>query len=500
MSEYLMYLRKSRQDDPNETVEEVLNKHEIQIQENAMRTIGYHIPEKDIYREVVSGETIDDRIEIKKVFSRMEKEDIKGIYVIEPERLTRGDLVDCGTTVNMFRYTNTLICCPEKFFDMNIESDRKYIEMRLTNGNNFLEYTKMILHRGRIASKKRGNWIHTDPPYGYDKITIGKEHTLAINEAEAYYVKLMFQLFSEGLGLYKLANRLEELGAKPRKNEHFTESTLKQMLMNEVYIGKIRIGERATIKVMEDGKIVKKRIRKKDYELVDGKHEAIISEELFNKAKERFGKSSKEKGSLELQNMWAGLIKCGKCGSAMIRVAHKKDGVEYRPARIRCKGLRTCPTKSHNFHEVHDAIVEQLKIELEDFTIRVEQNSKNELNSHEELLKSLKKQLNDVNNKQTKICDFLESGLYTVEMFVERNNKLSIEKDRLEKAIKQVEVDIPSIQEMKEQLVTFHETLDMLNDDTISAKTKNIFLKKIVDVIYYTKDDNEVSLDIHLLM
>ena len=36
MSEYIMYLRKSRQDEPNETVEEVLKKHEIQLQEYAL--------------------------------------------------------------------------------------------------------------------------------------------------------------------------------------------------------------------------------------------------------------------------------------------------------------------------------------------------------------------------------------------------------------------------------------------------------------------------------
>ena len=61
MSEYIMYLRKSRQDEPNETVEEVLKKHEIQLQEYALNNFKYKIPNEDIYREVVSGETIDDR-------------------------------------------------------------------------------------------------------------------------------------------------------------------------------------------------------------------------------------------------------------------------------------------------------------------------------------------------------------------------------------------------------------------------------------------------------
>ena len=63
---WLLYLRKSRQDDPNETVAEVLAKHEAQLQEWAERELGMRIPEENIYREVVSGESIAAREEIKR--------------------------------------------------------------------------------------------------------------------------------------------------------------------------------------------------------------------------------------------------------------------------------------------------------------------------------------------------------------------------------------------------------------------------------------------------
>ena len=106
---YLIYLRKSRQDNPDETVEEVLSKHENILQEYAMRELGGKIPEKNIYREVVSGESIEEREEIKKVLSRIEDPNIKGVLVIEPQRLSRGDLVDCGTLISNFQYTSCLL-------------------------------------------------------------------------------------------------------------------------------------------------------------------------------------------------------------------------------------------------------------------------------------------------------------------------------------------------------------------------------------------------------
>ena len=134
MAEYLshlMYLRKSRQDDPNETVEEVLAKHENILQEYAMRELGGKIPEDHIYREVVSGESIDDREEIKKVLSRIEDSKISGVLVIEPSRLSRGDLIDCGRLINEFRYTRTLVVTPYMTYDLEDKMERKFFQDEL---------------------------------------------------------------------------------------------------------------------------------------------------------------------------------------------------------------------------------------------------------------------------------------------------------------------------------------------------------------------------------
>ena len=180
MQDYLMYLRKSRQDNPSETVEEVLARHEKQLQEYSIKTFGYRISEDNIYREIVSGETIDDRPEINRLFERMQNEDIKGILVVEPSRLTRGDLLDCGRVVHLFKYTNTLIVTPQKTYNLDNKFDRKFFEMELSRGNDYLEYTKEILARGRCASAHEGNYIGGVAPYGYDRVRIDKSPTLAI--------------------------------------------------------------------------------------------------------------------------------------------------------------------------------------------------------------------------------------------------------------------------------------------------------------------------------
>ena len=81
--EVIAYLRKSRSDDPTLTVEEVLQKHEAILDEWSESHLGGLVPEENKYREVVSGETIDDRPQIKEVLARIESPRIKAVLVVE---------------------------------------------------------------------------------------------------------------------------------------------------------------------------------------------------------------------------------------------------------------------------------------------------------------------------------------------------------------------------------------------------------------------------------
>ena len=108
VNEVLVYLRKSRSDNPDMSVEEVLRKHEEMIQQYASTHFRSPIPEKNIFREVVSGETINSRPQMKNLLKMIESEQFKAVLVVEPQRLSRGDLEDCGRLINILRYTNTL--------------------------------------------------------------------------------------------------------------------------------------------------------------------------------------------------------------------------------------------------------------------------------------------------------------------------------------------------------------------------------------------------------
>jgi len=475
---YIIYLRKSRQDDERETIQEVLARHERQLQEYAVKTFGYAIPEENIYREIVSGETIEDRPEINKIFTRLQNDDILGVLVIEPSRLTRGDLLDCGTVVHIFRYTQTLIITPNKSYNLEDKYDRKFLEMELTRGNDYLEYTKEILQRGRNASAREGNYIGSLPPYGYDKVKIGKSWTLTINESEATFVRIAFQMYADGTGGFTIANHLNSIGAKPRASKLFNSTAIRQILENPVYIGKIRYRFKPVTKVYENGKLVKKRTRNYQCDLVDGKHPRIIDDELYRKVQEQKGKVTRESPNLDLVNIYAGLVKCKKCGRA----------IGQRRNRYYCTNAYHCHNVSSDADIVKDCILKALKESLDDFEIQASVDNTSVVKTHLDIIKQHEKELEQLEKKQADLYTFLEEGIYTKEVFIMRNEKLAQERERIKEALKKARENVPDVVDYKEKTLTLHTALDMINDDSISVKEKNNFLKEVIDVIYYEKN------------
>lgn len=500
---YIMYLRKSRADDQNETVEEVLAKHETILQNFSISKFGERIPDKNIFREVVSGETIDDRPMIKKVLKMIENDDILGVLVVEPQRLTRGDMIDCGTIINAFKYSSTLIITPTKTFDLSFSSnginyDEKILKMELSNGSEYLDYTKMIMNRGRLLSIEKGNYISSVPPYGYDKTIINKNHTLKINDTESQAVKLIFDMYAEGNGYLKIAAKLNELGYKPRKAKTWSASVIKDILGNETYTGKVIWNYRKEIKVLKDGKMERVRPRHKDYIIRDGKHPAIISEELYDKVQKRMGNNPRVKKDRKMINQLSGLLFCKKCGKAIIYRIYKKDGVVKSSPRYLCSNQTNCHVKSSLADELIENLITSLEMIIIDFNFKLNNNNQTYIDIYEKRIIELKKQLEKLDDKQNELYDLLENKIYTRDVFLKRNDKLSLERENAQIELKKALENAPNRINYEERIILFKDVVKQLKDNDVSAETKNYLLKEIIKRIDYDIIDGKISLDIIL--
>lgn len=335
VNEIIIYLRKSRAE-RNETVEQVLARHEKILQDFAIQTFGQKIPEENIYREVVSGETLDERVEIKKVFNRLEKENIKGLLVVEPQRISRGDMLDCGRVVRILKYTETLCVTITKTYDLNNKFDRELFEAQLLQGNKYLEYSKEIMDRGKALSIREGKYIASTPPFGYDRKPLDKGYMLIKHKEEAPTVETIFNLFvDENLTTVEIAGYLNKHRMKPRKNELWDDKMVRHVLKNEVYYGSLTWGKRPVVRKLIDGELTKFRTSNDEYILVRGMHEAIVPREKWDIAQEKIKghKSARNGTSRELKNPLAGLVFCEKCGYSLVRIKNRRRAESRKKVR-----------------------------------------------------------------------------------------------------------------------------------------------------------------------
>lgn len=492
--EIIMYLRKSRSDDALLTVEEVLQKHETILDEWTEKHIDCSIPEENRFREVVSGETIADRPEMLEVLKLIESPRIKAILVVEVQRLSRGDLEDCGRLIKLLRYTNTLVITPQKTYDLRDEYDRDFFERELKRGNEFLEYQKKIMNRGRLLSVQQGNFIGSIAPYGYEKVIVneGKQkcHTLKIKEDEANVVRMIFDWYvNENIGRTTIAYRLDEMGIKPPKGEYWSAPSLKDLLTNIHYIGKIRWNFSKTIMVVENGEI--KNTRKKtnidEYLIFEGKHPAIIDEKIFYASIEKHGKNPRAKRGREIVNPFAGLIRC-KCGRAMtLRKYTFKDGTERSAPRLLCEGQTRCHTGSCYFSVMVDKVKAILSDCIHDFEVRINGDNKDARRLHNNLIADLEKKLVSLDEKEISLWDkYTEEGM-PKKVFDKLNEELLHDREKIKDALCKAKDAMPEPVDYEERLHRFKDALDALNDESVSPAIQNKLLKQCIESIEYSR-------------
>lgn len=499
--DYIIYLRKSRSDSPDMSVDEVLSMHEGILQEFARNELGGEIPENRIFREVVSGETIADRPVMKHIMQLLETGSVNGVLVVDPQRLSRGDLEDCGRIVNVFRYTDTLVLTPPRTYNLHDEYDRKFFEMELTRGNDYLEYTKKILLRGRISSVKKGNFLGSVPPYGYRKVMIGTGkdacYTLEILPEEADAVRLMYHLFvDEGYGFTRTAHHLDSLGIKPRKSEHWSPAAIKGILENPVYIGKIRWNWRKTEKKMIDGEIVKQRPKTKnesEWILVDGKHEAVIDEITYRKALAKRGKCVRIRTGNELRNPFAGLVFCGTCGRAMV---YKSFSDKKRHGAISesmlCNNQANCHTKSVQYQTFCNRVIQALEESIADFEIRLNSDDGTATRVNLNIIKNLESELKKLREKDLRQKDAFDDGIYTKEEYLSRNAKVQEQITKTQGALEQARHAVTPIVDYREKIMRFEDCINAMRDPSVSASVKNTFLNSCIErIVYYNNMESK---------
>lgn len=508
MDKYVIYLRKSRADVEAEKLGEgeTLARHKKILTELAARK-GLYI--EKIYEEIVSGETIEARPEIQKMIQECYDGKYKGILIVEVTRLSRGNQGDAQIILDCLKYSNrnngVLVITPTKTYDVaHSQEDEEYMEFELFMSRREYKMIQKRMDRGRKQAVVEGNFMGSYRPYGYNIVKTKTSRTLVPNPDEAPYVKKIYEwAVTENLSPYKIAKRLDNMGVPTYYgDDEWSKDTIKTILTNPTYIGKVRWNDRMQVKTMSNGELVTSRPRSNHtdhYMEYDGKHlkDALIDKETFRKAKSRFTTDS-TKSSLKLANPLAGILKCKTCGRVMAYQSYNYRK-SYTPPRYNHVPSQKCKVKSVVMDDVLKAVIHALKLYIEDFEMKLDnlpESNENEISKQIELMR---KEIQKIERKLSKLFESWEDERITDNEFVKRKTVHNSRIESIKEEIENLEYTIPEKEEYQEKVILLSEALQAIKDDVLDAEIKNEYLKRIINTIEFSRENNsEFILDINL--
>lgn len=490
-----MYLRKSQLDRDFEdaSVEETLNRHRNILTEYVTRC---RLNVTEVLEEVVSAEALSSRPQMMQLLELVNTGLYSGVVCMDLDRLSRGDNVDSGYIMQVLKYNHCKIYTPMKIYDLQNEQDEQYTDMKFMFSRYELKTITRRLVQGRTASAKEGKHLGSVAPYGYEKVKLQgiKGMSLKVVPEEAEVVRMIFNMYCQGIGYNTIAYKLNQMGI-PSAKGRWGQTSIANILNNEVYLGKIRWGEEPVVKTIVDGKLVKTRYRSKDYQLFDGLHEAIVTQELWDTTKAV--QESRSNASIHidrtLQNPFAGLMRCSHCGSTINRNVPDKDHPTIQPWYRCTKKNKDCDCKTVPCSVVENAVVQKMKEWLDGYIIEV-QNRPAKANTTV-AIPIIEKELSELQAQQNKICDLLEQGVYTVPMFQKRNTVLQDQIDVLTVKLKDLKQKAKEAPKEDILIPTTHKLLD--NYENMTAQEKNLLWKQVLEKITLYRSEDQVDIQIY---
>ena len=310
-----------------------------------------------------------------------------------------------------------------------------------------------IYERTRMGMKERvksGLWMGgglTPLGYDYDRNT----GTLVIKPKQAEMIRQVFKLYLEGMSPDIINDTLGMSG----------ETVVRKVLRSPVYIGKIPYKG----------------------EIYEGKHEHIISDELFYEVQEML----KKRGNNDLKKssyLLSGLIYCGYCGAKFRYQKWTENSTKvycYSQQKSRPRLIRdpNCPNIRAEADEVEKYVLNELfKLSLDDnyFDKRMTDNIKDSEEFAERRLKEIDKQIEN-------LVSALAEGYFTNEIRDKMKN-LEDEKKRIEKIINNKKKKDISIKNFKDKIENLHEVWN----DLSFQEQRNILVSLINKIVI--KDNN----------
>ena len=386
------------------------------------------------YQIVGEYEDTGKSIEGRASFCRM-MEDIKsgkdGVAYVLVFKLSRfgRNAADVLSTLQVMQDFGVNLICVEDGIDSSKDAGKLMISVLSAVAEIERENIRVQTMEGRIQKAREGRWNGGFAPYGYRLV----DGVLQINEDEAPAIRTIFEQYvntdtgANGLSKYLETHGFQKLARQNGTSPLFSATLIRAILKNPVYCGKIAFGRRKLEKI-HGTRNEYHQVPQENYLLVDGLHEGIVSEELWNAAQVKLLAQSKRyepvnRSKTEQAHLLSALVKCPICGAGMYSnkcTKRKKDGTPYKSfSYYSCKHRKMqrgqkCDFNKQIQEEVLDNAVVEVIIKLVSnpkFAAMMQEkiNSKVDTTAIEQEITAAEKQLRQYYSVKSKIMEEIDT-------------------------------------------------------------------------------------------
>jgi len=363
-----LYMRLSKDDGTGESAS--INTQRSMLRSYADRN-GFFIYGE--YADDGYSGTTYDRPAWKRLLADIEAEKVNLVITRDLSRLGRDYILTGQYTEIYFPAKGVRYIAVNDGYDSNNRGNDLAPFQNIVNEMYARDTSKKI--RSALRTKMEdGAYIGNYAPYGYRKDPGDRNHLL-IDPLTAPVVRDIFERASRGESPLKIAKELNERCIKtPASYRRFkrkevdmetvggekgwTSSTICKILSNRVYTGDMVQGKTSKLSFKSQMTL---RIPKEEWIVVENKHNAIVSKDLFEQAGRRSVPRKRSK-SAQFSNAFSGLVYCGDCK----RVMTTTGGSHKENRKLVCSGYKQYGrTACTNHYMNYDLLCQIVSQELE---------------------------------------------------------------------------------------------------------------------------------------
>lgn len=314
-----------------------------------------------------------DRPSFKKMLSDIDEGKINLVIVKDLSRFGR-NYVEAGMYVQRFTDSNIRFIAADDNYDSLVNSDDLLFLIKNVVNEMYARDVSKKTKAAKKAKARDGQFIGSKAPFGY-KIDPNDRHHLIVDEPAAQVVKRIFRLASEGVGYNKMAKIFrEEKVLTPiayfnlnnpdyfksdywRKEFDWHVTSIRAILNNEVYLGKLVYGKQRNKSMKSKEKV---RNPKEDWIVVENCHEPIITQELWDTVHKILNAKHRPAKAGEVQ-MFAGLLYCSDCGHCLTYSQKQRKDGSYHGAyscwMYKTHGKEYCASHYITFDTIYELVL-----------------------------------------------------------------------------------------------------------------------------------------------